>query len=527
MPVSAFPPDGTWPIGTTRWEKRNIALEIPVFEPSLCIQCDKCAMVCPHAAIRTKVYPAAQLAKAPVDLQVDGLPRPRVRGPEVQRPGGARGLHRLQPVRGGLPRARTRPNPAKRALAMAAPANLLVEERKNYEFFLNLPEADRTQVRLDVKGAQLLEPLFEYSGACSGCGETPYVKLITQLFGDRMLIANATGCSSIYGGNLPTTPYTKNRDGRGPAWANSLFEDNAEFGLGYRLAVDMNTAMAKALLGRLGGAVGDGLVKELLDEKAADEKGIAAQRERVEALKAKLAGVKGPEARRLETLADYLVPKSVWIVGGDGWAYDIGYGGLDHVLASGRNVKVLVLDTEVYSNTGGQASKATPAGASAKFAAAGKEIGKKDLGLIAMTYGSIYVARVAFGAKDAQTLRAFTEAESYPGPSLVIAFSHCIAHGYEMEHALDQQALAVATGYWPLFRYDPRKLAIGENPLKLDSSAPEGALQDFMKGENRFRIVEKSDPERYKALLATAQADAKMKYSYYEQLAKMQFTKPS
>ncbi|MHB8878581.1 MAG: pyruvate:ferredoxin (flavodoxin) oxidoreductase [Myxococcaceae bacterium] len=515
LPVSAFPPDGTWPTGTARWEKRNIALEIPVFEASLCIQCDKCALVCPHAAIRTKVYPAAQLASAPATFKSMDYKGREFAGQKYSvqvAPEDCTGCNLCMEVCPGHDKA----NPARRALSMAAPANLLVEEKKNYDFFLNLPEADRTLVRLDVKGSQLLEPLFEYSGACSGCGETPYVKLITQLFGDRLLIANATGCSSIYGGNLPTTPYTKNRDGRGPAWANSLFEDNAEYGLGYRLAVDMNTSMAKALLVGMGGPVGDGLVKELLDEKAGDEKGIAAQRKRVEALKAKLAGVKSPEARRLETLADYLVPKSVWIVGGDGWAYDIGYGGLDHVLASGRNVKVLVLDTEVYSNTGGQASKATPRGASAKFAVAGKEIGKKDLGLIAMTYGSIYVARVAFGAKDAQTLRALTEAESFPGPALIIAFSHCIAHGYEMEHALDQQALAVATGYWPLFRYDPRKLATGENPLKLDSSPPEGALQDFMKGENRFRIVEKSDPERYKGLLATAQADAKMKYSYYE-----------
>jgi pyruvate-ferredoxin/flavodoxin oxidoreductase len=526
LPVSAFPPDGTWPTGTAKWEKRNIALEIPELDPSLCIQCDKCALVCPHAAIRTKVFPAADLAKAPStfkSMEYKGREFAGMKYSVQVAPEDCTGCNLCMEVCPGHDKA----NPKKRALAMVAPGPLLAEERKNYDFFLNLPEADRSLVRLDVKGSQLLEPLFEYSGACSGCGETPYVKLITQLYGDRMLIANATGCSSIYGGNLPTTPYTKNRDGRGPAWANSLFEDNAEYGLGYRLAIDQNVLQARALLSKLGAGVGDELVADLLEEKALDEKGIAAQRKRVATLKAKLPSVKSPEARRLETLADYLVPKSVWIVGGDGWAYDIGYGGLDHVLASGRNVKVLVLDTEVYSNTGGQASKATPRGASAKFAVAGKEMGKKDLGLIAMTYGSIYVARIAFGAKDAQTLKAITEAESFPGPALIIAFSHCIAHGYEMEHGLDQQALAVATGYWPLFRYDPRRFATGENPLKLDSAPPEGALQDFMKGENRFRIVEKADPERYRALLATAQSEAKMKYSYYEQLAKMQFPKPT
>ncbi len=526
LPVSAFPPDGTWPTGTAKWEKRNIALEIPVLEPSLCIQCDKCALVCPHAAIRTKVFSAADAAKAPPTFKAfdyKGREFASMKYTVQVAPEDCTGCTLCMEVCPGKDKA----DPKRRALAMVPPAPLLAEERKNYDFFLNLPEADRTVVRQDVKGSQLLEPLFEYSGACSGCGETPYIKLLTQLIGDRLLIANATGCSSIYGGNLPTTPYTKNRDGRGPAWANSLFEDNAEYGLGYRLAIDRHVAQAHELLHKLGGAVGDVLAKELLDEKGADEKAIAAQRKRVEALKVKLASVKSPEARRLETLADYLVPKSVWIIGGDGWAYDIGYGGLDHVLASGRNVKMLVLDTEVYSNTGGQASKATPRGASAKFAVAGKDIGKKDLGLIAMTYGTIYVARVAFGAKDAQTLRALTEAEAFPGPALIIAFSHCIAHGYELEHGLDQQELAVSTGYWPLFRFDPRKLASGENPLKLDSAPPEGPLSDYMKGENRFRIVEKADGERYRGLLATAQAEARMKYSYYEQLAKMTFAKPS
>jgi len=371
-----------------------------------------------------------------------------------------------------------------------------------------------------VKGSQFLEPLFEYSGACAGCGETPYIKLLTQLFGDRALIANATGCSSIYGGNLPTTPYTVNRDGRGPAWSNSLFEDNAEFGLGMRLALDSHVAQARDLLRGLGSAGLDaGLVSQLLDAAQDSEAGIAAQRQRVVALKASLARMTSPEAARLGWLADYLVRKNVWIVGGDGWAYDIGFGGLDHVLSTGRDVNVLVLDTEVYSNTGGQQSKATPLGAAAKFASAGKETGKKDLGMMAMGYGNVFVARVAFGAKDAQTVQAFVEAEAYPGPSLIIAYSHCIAHGYDMAYGAEQQKLAVGSGVWPLYRFDPRRIAQGEPPLKLDFAAPKASVKEYMRNEMRFRMVENQDPERFKGFIAAAERDAVRRYSVYQQLA--------
>jgi pyruvate-ferredoxin/flavodoxin oxidoreductase len=393
-------------------------------------------------------------------------------------------------------------------------------ERRNYSFFLDLPELDRTRVpRLDAKGSQFLEPLFEYSGACAGCGETPYIKLLTQLFGDRTLIANATGCSSIYGGNLPTSPYTVNRDGRGPAWSNSLFEDNAEFGFGFRLAVDAHAQHARQLLKQLGSQVGDDLVSELLAAEQHSEGGIRAQRERVVALRQKIAPIESAEARRLEALADYLVRKSVWLVGGDGWAYDIGYGGLDHVLAQDRDVNVLVLDTEVYSNTGGQQSKATPLGAAAKFATAGKEIVKKDLGMEAMSYGHVYVARVAFGSKVNQVVHAFTEADSYRGPSLIIAYSHCIAHGYDMRHGTEQQKLAVASGTWPLYRFDPRRVAAGQPPLQLDSGKPTVPIKEYMRNEARFRIVEKIDPDRFKQLAAAAQREATQRFAIYQQLA--------
>jgi pyruvate-ferredoxin/flavodoxin oxidoreductase len=394
------------------------------------------------------------------------------------------------------------------------------KERVNFDFFLSIPDADRTKVKLDVKGTQFLEPLFEFSGACTGCGETPYIKLLTQLYGDRAIIANATGCSSIFGGNLPTTPYTQNRDGRGPAWANSLFEDNAEFGFGYRLAIDKMNEQAKELIAKMGTLVGDGLVKELLEADQSDEAGIEKQRARVATLKAKLQGQPALEAKWLLDIADYLVRKSVWIVGGDGWAYDIGYGGLDHVIAQGRDVNILVLDTEVYSNTGGQASKATPMGASAKFAMAGKTLPKKDLAMLAMSYGHPYVAKVAVGAKDAQTINAFKEADSYHGTSVIIAYSHCIAHGYEMSDALGQQEKAVESGYWPLFRYDPRKVAAGESPLKLDSAAPKIDLSNFVRNETRFRQVEQSNPEGFAKMLEQAQRDVREKYALYEQLAK-------
>ena len=361
--------------------------------------------------------------------------------------------------------------------------------------------------------------MFEYSGACAGCGETPYLKLLTQLFGDRLLVANATGCSSIYGGNLPTTPYTTNRDGRGPAWSNSLFEDNAEFGFGFRMALDAHVATARGLLHVLAPQVGDGLVAALLDADQSSEAGIAEQRKRVEALRRQLAGIPAVEARRLETLADYLVKKSVWLVGGDGWAYDIGYGGLDHVLANQRDVNVLVLDTEVYSNTGGQQSKATPLGAAAKFAAAGKPVGKKDLGLLANMYGHVYVARVAFGAKMAQTAQAFLEAESYDGPSLIIAYSHCIAHGYDMADGAKQQKLAVDSGVWPLYRFDPRRLVKGEPPLHLDYGPPKIKVADYLRNESRFRVIERSDPARYKAFVNESQKAAQRRYAVYQQLA--------
>jgi pyruvate-ferredoxin/flavodoxin oxidoreductase len=400
-------------------------------------------------------------------------------------------------------------------------APLRVPEAANSEFFLSLPEVDRTTAKQDVKGSQFLQPLFEFNGACSGCGETPYVKLLTQLFGDRALIANATGCSSIYGGNLPTTPYCKNADGRGPAWSNSLFEDNAEFGLGMRLAVDKNKEQAIELLHKLSGKIGDTLVTELVGASQATEADIAAQRGRVAALKQKLVGIQDPQAKWLELIADYLVKKSIWILGGDGWAYDIGYGGLDHVIASDRNVNLLVMDTEVYSNTGGQASKSTPIGASAKFATAGKSQPKKDLGMIAMCYGQVYVAKVAIGAKDAHTVKAFLEAESYDGPSLIIAYSHCIAHGFDLVNGCEQQKLAVDSGHWPLFRFDPRRVAQGLAPLQLDSPTPKTGLADYVLNETRYRIIERQNPEHFKELMALAQSDVNNRFAVYKLLSEM------
>jgi pyruvate-ferredoxin/flavodoxin oxidoreductase len=422
--------------------------------------------------------------------------------------------------------AKDKSNPRHKAIDMASQAPLRAAERENYTFFLDLPEPDRSQVRLDNKGSQFLEPLFEYSGACAGCGETPYIKLLTQLFGDRVIVANATGCSSIYGGNLPTTPYTTNREGRGPAWANSLFEDNAEFGCGIRLAVDGHTQQARQLLVQLSAQLGDTLSEQILAADQSTEAGLHAQRERVAALRAKLGSIRDETARRLEVLSDYLVAKSVWLVGGDGWAYDIGFGGLDHVLALGRNVNVLVLDTEVYSNTGGQQSKATPLGAAAKFVSAGREIGKKDLGLEAMSYGHVYVARVAFGARDQQTVRAFLEAEAYPGPSLIIAYSHCIAHGYDMRYGAAQQKLAVESGVWPLYRFDPRRIDDGEPPLQLDMSPPKIPVEQYMRNETRFRIVEKLDPKRFKRLQDMAQREASERVAVYQQLAQLRLPQP-
>jgi len=527
LPVSAFPVDGTWPTATAQWEKRNIAQDIPVWDAAICIQCNKCAMVCPHAAIRAKVYESDLLKTAPGTYKSMDYKGNEFKGLKYTiqiAPEDCTGCTLCAVV---CP-AKDKSNPKHKSLDMHPQRPLRDAERDNYAFFLDLPEVDRTKVKQDVKGVQFLEPLFEYSGACVGCGETPYVKLLTQLFGDRALIANATGCSSIYGGNLPTTPYTVNRDGRGPAWANSLFEDNAEFGFGYRLAIDKHIEQARELMTRMASQLGESLVDGLLTGDQHSEGGIAEQRARVVLLKQKLAAIMSGEARWLERLADYLVRKSVWIVGGDGWAYDIGYGGLDHVLAMGRDVNILVLDTEVYSNTGGQASKATPLGASARFAMAGKATGKKDLGMMAMAYGNTYVAHVAFGAKDVQTVKAFVDAEAYPGPSIIIAYSHCIAHGYDMANGLDQQKLAVDTGYWPLYRFDPRRAATGESPLILDSAAPKVDLSKFTANEMRYRVVEQMDPARFKMLSEHAQREVTTRVSVYEQLAKMAFpvTKP-
>jgi pyruvate-ferredoxin/flavodoxin oxidoreductase len=526
LPVSAMPVDGTWPVGTSRWEKRNIATEIPVWKPELCIQCNKCAFSCPHASIRAKVYPADALAGAPAGFVSTDYNAPDLRGLKYTlqvAPEDCTGCGLCVAV---CP-AKDKAAPKTKAINMQTQAPIRQREADNFRFFLNLPEIDRSKIRVDVKGSQFFEPLFEFSGACAGCGETPYIKLLTQLTGDRLLIANATGCTSIYGGNLPTTPYCANRDGRGPAWSNSLFEDNAEYGLGLRLAVDHHAAHARQLVQQLAGAIGQDLANELLGAEQNTEAAIAAQRLRVQTLRQRLSTLNGtPEAKRLAQLADYLVVKSVWIIGGDGWAYDIGYGGLDHVLASGADVKILVLDTEVYSNTGGQQSKATPIGAAAKFAAAGKSSPKKDLGLLAMAYGNVYVAQVAFGAKDVHTVKAFQEAASYPGPAMIIAYSDCIAHGYDLALGPEQQKLAVAAGYWPLYRFDPRRKAAGQSPLQLDSPVPNNQLQQFMVNETRFRMVEQRDPVRYKMLLGLAQRQVADRYALYHLLAESPQTQP-
>ncbi|MFN0006688.1 MAG: pyruvate:ferredoxin (flavodoxin) oxidoreductase, partial [Planctomycetota bacterium] len=526
LPVSAFPPDGTWPTGTAKWEKRNIALEIPIWDTSLCIQCNKCALLCPHAAIRAKVYEPAHLGQAPATYKSADFRGAEFKGSTYTiqvAPEDCTGCGLCVAV---CP-AKDKSNPRHKALEMAPQAPLREAERQNYAFFLDLPEPDRSRVKLDNKGTQFLEPLFEYSGACAGCGETPYLKLLTQLVGDRLLIANATGCSSIYGGNLPTTPYTTDRSGRGPAWSNSLFEDNAEFGLGMRLGVDAHRRQAQELLKLLAAQVGPDLAAAILACDPRDEGVVAAQRERIAQLQKRLASLKTAEARRLSTLADYLVRKSVWLVGGDGWAYDIGFGGLDHVLAVGRDVKILVLDTEVYSNTGGQQSKSTPRGAAAKFAVAGKSTGKKDLGLMALSYGHVYVARVALGAKDHQAVRAMLEAESYPGPALVIAYSHCIAHGYDMALGPEQQKLAVSSGVWPLYRYDPRRAAQGEPALALDSGEPSLQVAQYMRNEARFRMVEREDPARFKGLLEETQREVRDRWKVLQGLAARHETSPA
>ncbi|MGQ9799141.1 MAG: pyruvate:ferredoxin (flavodoxin) oxidoreductase [Ignavibacterium sp.] len=527
IPVSKMPVDGTYPSATARWEKRNIALEVPVWDPETCIQCNKCVMVCPHATIRAKVYEEKYLEGAPATFKStkfkakdygDGL------------------LYTIQVAVEDCTGcglcvdvcpAKNKKETKLKAINMAEQLPLREQERANWNFFLNIPDLDRRKVAVSrVKDSQFLEPLFEFSGACAGCGETPYVKLVSQLFGDRAIIANATGCSSIYGGNLPTTPWSVNKEGRGPAWSNSLFEDNAEFGLGFRLAINKHQSQAIDLLKKYSSDLGDELVTAILNADQKDESGIYEQRERVKILKNKInelinagANGKASDLNHLLSVADYLVKKSVWIIGGDGWAYDIDFGGLDHILASGANVNLLVLDTEVYSNTGGQSSKATPRGAVAKFAAAGKPVRRKDLGLMAMTYGNVYVARVAMGANDQHTLRAFLEAEAYDGPSLIIAYSHCIAHGINMATAMNNQKAAVDSGYWPLYRYNPELAKEGKNPFKLDSKGLKIPLKDYAYMETRYKMLTKSHPDLAAKLIQEAQEDVIKRWKEYERLA--------
>jgi pyruvate-ferredoxin/flavodoxin oxidoreductase len=523
VPVSAMPKDGTFPTGTTKYEKRNIALEIPVWEPDLCIQCGKCVFVCPHAVIRHKVYDKKHLENAPATFK-------HMESKFKEFPGMAYTIQVAPEDCTGCTLCveacpvKDKTQVGRKAVNMSPQPPLRETEAANWKFYTNIPEVDRALVSPGtIKNSQLLQPLFEFSGACAGCGETPYIKLVSQLFGDRAMIANATGCSSIYGGNLPTTPYTINPQGRGPVWSNSLFEDNAEFGLGFRLTLDKQNEFARELLPQLEKELGPDLVLGLLNADQTTEAGIAGQRERVEILKKRLAASSDPLAKNLVSVADALVKKSVWIVGGDGWAYDIGYGGLDHVLASGRNVNVLVLDTEVYSNTGGQASKSTPRAAVAKFAAQGKGLSKKDLGLIAMSYGYIYVARVAMGASDQHTLKAFLEAEAYDGPSLIIAYSHCIAHGIDMSKGLEQQKLAVLSGIWPLYRYDPRLVEQGKNPLTVEYKEPSIPVEQYMYNETRYRMLVQSDEQRAETLLKEASKDAKRRWQYYTQMAAMHY----
>ncbi len=520
LPVSSMPVDGTFPVGTTKWEKRNIAQEIPVWDPEVCIACGKCAMVCPHTVIRIKVYDPKYLENAPPTFKsFDAKDKewPDMKYTIQVAPEDCTGCTMCVEICPAKNKRETR----KKAINMEPQIPLRESERENWEYFLTIPEVDRNSVKRNtVRHSQVLEPLFEFSGACAGCGETPYIRLLTQLFGDRSLIANATGCSSIYGGNLPTTPYTTNAEGRGPAWSNSLFEDNAEFGMGFRLTIDKHTEIARELVAKLESEIGTELVRKILDNKQTDEADIFEQREHIATLKEKLKSVDRSEAKHLLSLADMLAKKSVWIVGGDGWAYDIGYGGLDHVLASGRNVNLLVLDTEVYSNTGGQMSKSTPRAAVAKFAAAGKPTGKKDLGLMATTYGNVYVSRVAMGAKDEHTLRSFLEAESYEGPSLIIAYSHCIAHGIDMGKAMDNQKAAVNCGHWPLFRFDPRLAEQGKNPFQLDSRKPKIPIAQYLLMENRYKMLTKSHPTQAKELWKLAQQDVNARWQLYEQLSR-------
>jgi len=528
LPVSAFPNDGTWPTGTCQYEKRNIALQIPEWNPELCIQCGQCSMVCPHAVIRMKIYDKELVKGAP-----DGFKSSAAKGKGLEgkaftlqiAPEDCTGCGACVNKCPALEKGADKQPTGKKAINMVSQIAVREKEKLNFEFFLSLPDVTVANNPFGVetlRGAQLMRPLFEFSGACAGCGETPYVKLLTQLYGERAIIANATGCSSIYGGNLPTTPYCSNAKGKGPAWSNSLFEDNAEFGFGMRLGVDQITDQARTLLKEI--AFGDlsALPDEILKAEQKTHIQIEEQRARVEALKAKLKG--NPKAEKLLLIADYLVAKSVWIIGGDGWAYDIGYGGLDHVLAQDKNINVLVLDTEVYSNTGGQMSKATPMGAIAKFAAAGKPLFKKDLGLLAATYGSIYVARVAMGANPAQTQKAFIEAEQFDGPSIIISYTHCIAHGINMTKGMDQQKKAVDSGYWTLFRYNPDLIKQGKNPMQLDSKAPSIPLEDYIYNETRFKALKNLAPERAAEFLKLSQAELKRRYKMYDHLTKLDYS---
>jgi pyruvate-ferredoxin/flavodoxin oxidoreductase len=519
LPVSALPVDGTYPSGTAAYEKRNISELVAVWNPELCIQCGNCSFVCPHSVIRSKYYDQASLEGAPAEFR--SAPLDAVGLPDTEYTlqvyvedctGCALCVEACPAMAPG--------DSARKAINLAPREPLVAAERDNISFFESLPANDRSRVDFGtVRGTQFLEPLFEFSGACAGCGETPYVKLLSQLFGDRLMVANATGCSSIYGGNLPTTPWTTGADGRGPAWSNSLFEDNAEFGLGFRLAVDRSVDLARRRLEELRGQLGPELVDEILLAPQLRESELRAQRERVGELKRRLDHLDGAAVRDLQSVVDHLVRRSVWIVGGDGWAYDIGSGGLDHVLASGHNVNVLVLDTEVYSNTGGQMSKSTPLGAVAKFAAAGKTVPKKDIALQAIAYGSVYVARVAMGADPQQTLSAFREAEAFDGPSLVLAYSHCIAHGIEMRNGLDQQYRAVASGYWPLVRYDPMVRATGGNPFLLDSPRPRIPLTEYTNRELRYRTLTNTDPAEAERLHALAEQAVEQRWDVYEQMA--------
>jgi len=525
LPVSVFSPDGTFPSGTTQWEKRNIAQEIPTWDPNACIQCGKCVMVCPHAVIRAKVYDPKLLSSAPHSFKSVDPKNSQFKGMKFTLQVSPEDCTGCGLCVENCP-AKNKTNPHLKAINMVTQPPIREQEVKNWEFFLEIPEVDRRELKLNaVRNVQYLQPLFEFSGACAGCGETPYVKLLSQLFGDRAVIANATGCSSIYGGNLPTTPWTFNKEGRGPAWSNSLFEDNAEFGLGMRLALDKQVEYAFELVDRLSSEIGDDLVREIKNADQSTERGLQEQRDRVKVLEKKLKKTEKAEAEDLLSLIDVLAKKSVWIVGGDGWAYDIGYGGLDHVIAQRRKVNILVLDSETYSNTGGQMSKATPLGAIAKFAASGKRTYKKDLAMMAISYGDVYVARVAMGANDAQVIKAFQEAEAFNGPSLIIAYSHCISHGYNLVHGLEQQKLAVQSGYWPLLRYNPDLTKEGKNPFQLDSKAPSIPLEEYVYNENRYKMLTRTNPEVAKKLLKQAQEEVLRRWKMYEYLAALTFEK--